>query len=486
MLLDSLPDHAPLLIDAASSKTVTAGDVRERAALFGPYPRGLAALAVDQSLESLWWFHALLEAGVPVALLDAANAPEVVERLLATYSPDFVVDPGGDLVERLSSGAVAKETESPLRGAERIPGVWVADDFGAPPHRDLAVLLTTSGSTGSPRFVRLSRRNVLSNAAQIVKSLGIADEDRGLASLPLSYSFGMSVLTSHALVGSPVVLPRGTAVEESFWADVRDQGVTFIPGVPTTYVMFKRLGFTDRDLPALRALIQAGGALQVDLARYFHDVMAARGGEFFVMYGQTEASPRISCLPSALLPEKLGSAGVALEEGTLTVRDPEGAELAPGEVGEVFYTGPNVMMGYAESRRDLTEGDTFGDELPTGDLGRLDDDGFLFITGRSKRIAKLAGARVSLSEVEALAASLAEGEAEVAAVSTEDGVGLLITNLDDREVKRLQRSVARSLRVPSNLLRFEMADRIPLMSSGKPDYLAMADIFAGGRTRQGG
>lgn len=466
MLLDAVSEERVLLVDAASGRTETAGQVRERASGLAWPRQGLAMLLTDGSMEAAVWLLALLKAGQPVALVDAGTPELMLERLLGAYPPDVLLDPSGSHLLRLAHGATL------ARGQCSDGRVWVADRPGPLPHPDLAVLLTTSGTTGSPKLVRLSRSNVTSNAAQIVASLGLEPDDRGVAALPLHYSFGMSVLTSHASIGSAVVVTGATLLEEAFWDVLREHAVSVLPGVPTTYAMLKRLGFERRELPALRSLIQAGGRLAPELITYFHQLMTARGGQFFVMYGQTEAGPRMSCLPSSRLPEKSGSVGQAVPGGEFEVRSAAGVRLPPGEVGEVHYRGPNVMMGYAETRADLAQPVEDVPVLATGDLGRLDDDGFLFLTGRSKRICKLAGVRVSLDEVEALSAELAPGDHSFAAVDDADGgLVLLVSGLE--EVRDLRRALARQLRVPPQLVAVRSCDPIPLLASGKPDYAAV-------------
>lgn len=447
---------------------VGVGEIRERAASLGQTPRGLVFLMVDGSLDVAIWFHALLEARRPVALIDSANEWETVAELFERYRPDMVIDPGLTHLSDLLATPIG------MGGQVESPGVWTCTVPGPEPHPDLAVLLTTSGSTGSPKLVRLSAANIRANARQIVSSLGIRADDRGATLLPLFYSFGMSILTSHALASSTVVVTSGSVLDPPFWAQVEEHGVTFLPGVPTTYAWLKRLGFASRELPRLRALIQAGGRLSPELISYFHDVMTARGGQFFVMYGQTEASPRISCLPSDRLPEKLGSVGPALEGGTLRIAREDGTEADALEVGEVYYQGPNVMMGYAETRDDLALGDTHGGELATGDLGYLDAEGFLYLTGRSKRICKLAGSRVSLDDIEAMAARLWGGAGQVAAVAADDdGVSLFVTHIGEEESAALRLDLARHLRVPPKLIGLDAIDSIPLLPTGKRDYQAL-------------
>ena len=472
MLLDKLDDECVVLIEACSGEVVTVAAIRDRVAQISQTQRKLVFLMADGTVESACWLLALVEARHPVAVIDACTAWSTTSDLIDRYRPDLIVDPSGRQI-----GALTFSPQG-VHGELLEPTVWLASECGPEPHEDLAVLLTTSGSTGSPKFVRLSSANIRMNAEQIVDSLGITADDRGVTALPLFYSFGMSVLTSHALVGSPVLVTKRSVLEESFWADMVRHGVSFLSGVPTTYAMFKRLGFDQRDLPRLRALTQAGGRLAPEVVNFFHGVMAGRGGQFFVMYGQTEASPRISCLPSERLPEKLGSAGVALAGGELSIRGPDGEGLATGMIGEVIYRGPNVMMGYGESREDLVLGASHGQVLETGDLGYLDSEGFLYLTGRSKRICKLAGSRVSLDEIETIATGIIDGDHQPAAVDRGDaGVALFVPGLDSREVVGFRRELARSLRVTPKLVEVRPIDEMPLLPSGKTNYTSLERLL---------
>lgn len=472
MLLDVLDDAHVLLIEAATGQRFTAGYVRELAERVRRWGRGLIFLLPDGTTESACWFLAFLEARFPVLLIDGNLGSAIISGLADRYEPEYLVDPGG----KLGGAAVSSQHTSTLEQVER--GVWRLRAGGSSLHPDLAVLLTTSGSTGSPKLVRLSAQNVRINAEQIVKSLGITPTDRGVSALPLFYSFGMSLVTSHALVGSPLVVTARSVIEDDFWAEIDQHRVTFLSGVPATFEMLRRLGFGRKPLPHLRALTQAGGRLSLELVRYFHDTMAAMGGQFFVMYGQTEASPRISCLPSGDLPTKLGSVGRSLAGGRLSVRGANAEVLAVGEVGEIFYSGPNVMMGYAEGRGDLALGSTHGPELATGDIGYLDDEGYLFLTGRAKRIAKLAGVRVSLDEIEVLASQQCGACETIAAVDAgERGVALFVTSATEPELASLRRKVARHLGTPPKFIDVRALEQLPRLSSGKVDYAALQRLL---------
>lgn len=417
------PDSRTVLVDPSGTR-VTLADIKARAAhLAALADRPLTFLTADTTLGAVTDFLALRELRWPVFLMDANWTEEQRARLIDRYQPGLIL-PGGP------TGATT------------------------PTHPDLGVLLTTSGSTGSPKLVRLSHANVESNARQIVATLGLGADDRGVTALPLHYSFGMSVVTSHTLAGGSVLVTDKGLLDRAFWSDLGAAGVTFLPGVPQSYAILKRLGLPD--LPKLRALIQAGGRLDPALVSHF-----AQLKPFYVMYGQTEAGPRMACLPPDRLPEKLGSAGLAMPGGAFGI-----------DHGEVVYSGPNVMMGYAEHVEDMILPDVQGDTLRTGDLGYLDDEGFLFLTGRLKRIVKLAGNRVALDEIEALVPELAP----VAAVDAgEDGVVLFSESAASLHAAARKR-LARELRIAVKLVDVRAIERLPVLSSGKIDYAALGAI----------
>ncbi|HEX5201972.1 MAG TPA: AMP-binding protein [Actinoplanes sp.] len=323
-------------------------------------------------------------------------------------------------------------------------------------HPDLAVLLTTSGSTGNPKLVRLSRDAVRTNADQIATVLDIGPDDVAITTLPLFYSYGMSVLNTHLLRGATVILERTGIMQRDFWTAVVEHGVTSMAFVPYQYEMLRRLRFDPAKYPALRKLTQAGGRLRTDLIADFAQRMATVGGSLYVMYGTTEAAPRMATLPPARLQEKLGSVGVALPGGSFSV---------DAASQEVVYRGPNVMMGYAETAADLARGDEMGGVLPTGDLGRLDDEGFLFITGRAKRIGKVFGVRINLDDV--------EKHFPVAAVPGDDKLNVFAEGVSEDEARDLRTKIAEWLGTHFTGVVVRSVDSLPLLPNGKIDYRAL-------------
>jgi acyl-CoA synthetase (AMP-forming)/AMP-acid ligase II len=294
--------------------------------------------------------------------------------------------------------------------------------------------------------------------------LRIGPGDRAALNLPLSYSYGLSVLNSHLVAGGSVVLTEQGLTARPLWDRLTELQATSMPGVPYVYQTLHRLGFETLAPASLTVLTQAGGRLADSLVEHFHRLMTARGGRFHVMYGQTEATARIAVLDSSAVPARLGSVGRAIPGGTLS--------LAPGgtDQREILYSGPNVMLGYAESAEDLALGDALQGRLETGDLGRIDVDGYLWITGRQKRIAKVNGLRINLDEVEALVGRYGPA----AAIEAPTGLRIVLEAPGDPAVvQRIRRALAEDLALPPGSLAIECVDALPRSANGKLDRAAL-------------
>lgn len=436
----------PALIAAESGESFSHARLAELARRPGSATGRLVFLFADNSVPAVIAYLAAVENGNAVALLDAGLPDPMALRLVEAYRPDVVVHPA-EREPALPAGYRRLDAET-----------WENRAIGRPVHADLAVLLTTSGSTGSPKFVRLSRRNIEANAESIVASLGITSADRAVTSLPLHYGYGMSVLTSHLVAGASVLVGDIDLMDPGLFARLDRHRVTSFAGVPFTYQTLRRVGFDPARLPHMRTLTQAGGRLDPAIAATFAAGMATHGGKFFVMYGQTEASPRIAAYPVNDHPGKRGSAGRAIPGVELTVRD-----------GVVRCRGENVMMGYAESRADLSKGDEHGDTLDTGDLGHLDSDGFLFLTGRTGRVAKVAGLRVSLDEIEAMLSPHGP-----VAVVTDHAERLRIFHAG--APGDLHRRLCRDLKLPMLAVVVTRLAELPALPNGKTDYRALGQL----------
>ncbi|MDX8032249.1 AMP-binding protein [Lentzea sp. BCCO 10_0856] len=437
-------------------------EVAAVAGVLAGLPAGVLFARTSIDVPSVLRYLGAFEAGRAVALLDAGQERDVLLELVARFRPAAVLGADGEAPEG-------------YRGADAGGPAWVRESAdGVEPHPDLAVLLPTSGSTGNPKFVRLSRAAVLANADAIAEVLGIDSAEVAPTSLPLHYSYGMSVLNSHMVRGATVVVEPGGVMGRTFWQAVEEHKITSLAGVPYHYEMLKRLKFDPAKYPTLRTITQAGGKLREDLVTAFNDKMTAVGGRMFVMYGQTEAAPRMATVPAEKLAEKIGSAGPSLPGGTFSIRLEDGSETSePEVVGEVLYRGPNVMMGYAETEAELAEGDVTGGVLATGDLGRLDADGYLHITGRLKRIGKIFGNRVNLDDLEQMLRGAGLDIGAAAAMPAGDKVVIWLENCAADTRKAAAKALAEKLHLHVTGFDVRDIDALPLLPSGKIDYRSL-------------
>ncbi|WP_231983883.1 AMP-binding protein [Mycobacterium sp. 852013-51886_SCH5428379] len=365
------------------------------------------------------------------------------DAIVATYRPDATVSRDGDIV-------VLGEPTARL-------------------HDDLALLLSTSGSTGSPKLVRLSRDNLLSNTEAIASYLSIDENDCAPTTLPMSYCYGLSVVHSHLLRGARLLLSDRSVIDPRFWELFVQHRATSLAGVPYTFDLLDRTGFDTMSLPDLRYVTQAGGRLAPDRVRRFADLGAARGWDLFVMYGATEATARMAYLPPHRARTDPTSIGRPIPGGEFDVAPIDG--WADPGVGELVYRGPNVMLGYAQQRDDLALGRSVT-ELRTGDVGRRRPDGLYEVIGRRDRFVKLFGLRVDLQRVEALLR-----QADVHTQCTHDGRRLLVAVAGSPttapDAARVRALAAEAAGVPADAVTVVPVDELPMLPSGKPDHAAV-------------
>ncbi|WP_018353643.1 AMP-binding protein [Longispora albida] len=436
------------VIDAATGAVLTGADLSP-ADLYDAVPPGAVFARTGQTVAAVRRYLGAFAAGRPVALLDPALAPETLAELVRRFEPAVVTGIGEG-----GAGADPGELPKGYVTGDVLGEAWIREN--APehqPHPDLGVLLATSGSTGDPKLVRLSRQAIVHNAGAIAEVLGITDGEVAPTSLPLFYSFGMSVLNSHLAAGATVLVIEGGVLAREFWAAFDQYEATSLAGVPYSYEMLSKIRWTPAKHPSLRTLTQAGGKLRDELIEKFSGLSE----RFYVMWGQTEAGPRMTTLPADKLAAKLGSVGLPLPGGAVSIED-----------GEVVYRGPNVMMGYAETAADLARGDDEGGVLRTGDIGHVDEDGFLWLKGRTKRFGKIFGVRVNLADIEALVTGAGEGP--VAAVSGSECVVVHIEGVDAGRAKEIQSLLAERLKLHRTGFDVRPIDRLPLLSNGKINY----------------
>lgn len=423
-----------------------------------PGHRTLGFLCMPNQVEAVALYLGTLRSHRHVPLLLQADMDASLrDSMVAHYQPDWLALPSATQVP-------VGYVPLPATSADPALTLYLRDGEvpTPPPGERLALLLNTSGSTGSSKLVRHSAEALAANATSIAKYLGLNACDRAITTLPLAYSFGMSILNSHLQVGASLVLTDHTLVNREFWELARTTEITSLSGVPATFEMLRRFDLTRQGLTSLRMFTQAGGRLREALIAHFAKLAHQLGSSFFVMYGQTEAAPRISYVPPSRLVDKIGSIGVAVPGGDLTVDE---------GTGELIYRGSNVMLGYAEQRADLALGDTQQGILRTGDLARIDDDGYTWLIGRIKRFVKISGNRVNLDEAETMLAH--EFGVPLVCSGSDDDLVVFVATDTAVDAEAARRCIAQRYKLLLSHIRSLTVQNLPLLGTGKVDYATL-------------
>ena len=456
-------DRAALVTPDGSC--VTYAELADRASFFKEKcnARRLALCLCENSPASVIGYVGFLGNGTVPLLLDKKIDPALLSNLMDIYRPTYLYVPG-DMADRFSSYTKTGEMMSYalLRTTEE-EKILERDE--------LALLLTTSGSTGSPKLVRQSYTNIQSNAEAIAEYLELTEDERPITTLPMNYTYGLSIINSHLLVGATILMTDYAMTMKPFWNFAKEQRATSFGGVPFTYEMLKKIKFFKMDLPDLRYMTQAGGKLSPELHREFAEWCEERGKKFIVMYGQTEATARMAYLPAERSLEKYGSMGFAIPGGKFILEGTDGREITePDVVGELIYEGPNVTLGYAVCLEDLDKEDERHGRLATGDMAKRDADGFYYIVGRKKRFLKVFGNRVNLDEIDRLLKQKFDG-VDFASAGTDDHVKTYMT--DAGRTAEVRRWLSETTHLSESAFEVFYIDEIPKNEAGKVLYVKL-------------
>jgi len=407
---------------------------------------------------SLSGYYSFLKNKVVPLMLDANIDYGLLESLMSTYSPEYLWLPKANVSKFPNGQGICSVFDYTL--------IKFHNKNKFPLHKDLALLIGTSGSTGSPKLVKLTYENIKSNALSIIKYLSIDQTERPITTLPMSYSFGLSIINSHLYSGATLLLTNNSFFEKGFWTFLNSEKATSLSGVPYTFEMLKKLRFFNMDIPSLTTITQAGGKLNDELNLEFAEYCKKTGKRFFVMYGQTEATARMSYLPHKYSIKKLGSMGIAIPRGEFSLIDENRSKIdEPDKEGELVYKGSNVSMGYAECNDDLAKGDENEGILKTGDLAKRDKDGFYYIVGRKKRFIKLYGNRVNLDETERLIKNIIP---DCACSGQDDKMIIYLTESESAE--DVKHYISHKMGINFQAFDIKCITEIPKNSSGKTIY----------------
>lgn len=429
--------------------------------------RCLVFCLCTNSIGSVAGYVSFLNAGIVPVLLNAHLERALLDELLAAYEPKYLWVP----LEQVKDFGNMESVYSAYGYS------LLRTDFPTeyPLFSELGLLLTTSGSTGSPKFVRQSYANILANAKSIVQYLELDETERPITTLPMNYTYGLSIINSHLLVGATLLITDKGLMQRELWKFFKEQGATSFGGVPYTYEMLERLRFFRMDLPSLRTMTQAGGKLTPELHKKFAEYAREKGKKFVVMYGQCEATARMGYLPADKAVERCGSMGIAIPGGRFHLIDAEGQTITePHVTGELVYEGPNVTLGYAERGEDLAKGDERHGVLETGDMAQFDEDGYYYIVGRKKRFLKIYGNRVNLDEVDRLIKGQFDG-IDCASAGVDDHLYLFVT--DASLADAVKDFIVAKTGLNHVAFRSIVIDKIPKNDAGKTLYKELAKYY---------
>ena len=410
-------------------------------------------------IGSLVGYIGFLNAKIVPLMLKADLEEDLLHNLLETYKPEYIWLPANQ-AQDFSFEKVYQDLNYTLLKTN------FAKTYEL--NEDLALLLTTSGSTGSPKLVRQSYKNIEANTKSIVQYLDLNQTERAITTLPMNYTYGISIINTHLWVGASLILTDKGLMQKEFWSQFKDYEATSFGGVPYTYEMLFRLRFFRMELPSLRYMTQAGGKLSPELHEKFAQWALESNKKFIVMYGQTEATARMSYLPAEKSLEKYGSMGIAIPGGKFSLIDVDGNEITtPETVGELVYVGDNVTLGYATQGEDLIKGDERFGKLITGDMAKFDSDNFFYIVGRKKRFLKIYGNRVNLDETERLIKANFTNM-DCACAGVDDNMKIFITDISYKN--EVINFISEKTGLNRAAFKVEYIDNIPKNEAGKTLY----------------
>jgi long-subunit acyl-CoA synthetase (AMP-forming) len=417
-------------------------------------PKQLIFAYLDNSVTSVLLFWLLIKSNHAIALLPPNLSISLKLDLEKLYKPKWIFD-----LLRSEILDYKKIKNSVFLFFQR------ESENSYEIHENIKLLLNTSGTTGSPKFVKLSEENLISNARSISQYLPLDKDDVTPLNLPIYYSYGLSILTSNSICGGKIVCTNDDLLKKSFWENFSKYGYTSFAGVPFVYEMLDRIGFTKKKYTSLKYFTQAGGKLPDHLVKKYAEYSIQNGNKFFVMYGQTEATARMSYLSPEFTLMKLGSIGQAIPNGKFKIEP---------ETNELIYFGPNIYGGYVESLSDLS---SFKQQeyLQTGDTAMVDVDGFYYITGRLKRFVKIFGNRVNLDEVEQLIAK--SFQKHVKCIGNKDKELLVFHSEENFEIEPILSYLTSELKIHISVIKIRYITEFPLTNNGKIDYNKLLNIY---------
>ena len=385
-------------------------------------------VVASNNVESIIGYMSFIRSKNISVLLDKSFKVEYVNKIIKNYKPNYIFFPKGYFncqtkFQKIISGKDYILARTHYKKYKNI-------------NKKNLLLLSTSGTTQNPKFVRLSNLNLTTNTKNIIEYLNIDSKQITITTMPMAYSYGLSIINSHLHAGSKIIVNNNSMFEKKFWEKMSYYKVNSFGGVPQFYEQLQKLKFENLNTKYLKYITQAGGKLKNAQIDYFSRVCIKEKIKFYIMYGQTEASPRMSYLSPEKLILKKGSIGQPLVDTKFyLVNENKKKILKPFTNGELVFKGNNVSLGYSKNLKDLEKGDENKSILYTGDIAFKDKDNFFYIVGRKNRFIKIFGIRYNLDDIEDI---LKKNKINAICLSKDDKLNInLKKNFNEEKIKQI-------------------------------------------------
>lgn len=458
VMLFDLIDNNLSLIDVKSGTRYLLSDILFDLEGLFTGERNLSFLYVSNEVYHVGLYFSFLKSKNSIVLLNELLSESLKHQLEERYKPNLIYDSKRENITNYDK----QQIDSKSKSVDLFTAISKTNHNINP---KIKLLLSTSGTTGSPKFVKLSENNLIENAKSIIDYLPIKKDDVTPLNLPFYYSYGLSVLHTNAMVGADIVCGVADILQRKFWKELEEYGFTTLSGVPYVYEMLNRIGFRKKQYPSLRYCTQAGGNLNKKTKELFLEYFKENNIDFYVMYGQTEATARISYVHPSQLESHIKSIGIPIKNGVLKIDK---------KTKELLYKGPNVFGGYSQKPEDLMKWEEI-EFLHTGDIAE-ERNRFYYIIGRLKRFIKLFGNRVNLDELETILKNNYPGYL-FANVRLNDKLLLIATNNDSISERQIKEYIYSGFKIHPSVVTVIYLQEFPLTSNGKMDYKKIIDIY---------
>ena len=411
---------------------------------------GLVMLISSNSYETLLFYSFFFNEKYPQIIIDDKTSERKTFEIIERYKPKYIILDKKEYINKF--------WEIKLRLNNFFFRKTNYKNFKL--NKSIALLLSTSGTTGSQKFVKLSYKNIKDNTNNIIKYLKINNKDSCITTMPFAYSYGLSVINTHLKKNCSIILTEKSIFDKIFWERYNLYKVTNLNGVPIFFELLKKLGMQRIINQNLRFITQAGGKMEEELANLMIKFCNDNHIKLITMYGQTEASPRISYLKSKFLKSKFPSIGKPIPGGKIKIIK-----------NEIVYYGNNIFGGYSSNIQDLKIFKN-NKSLKTGDIGYVDKDGFVYITGRKKRIVKINGYRLSLDEIQNNIFN--DLNIKIACVETDNKLKIFFINIQDKE--SISKYLKKNLLISDKFFKLIIIQNFPLSLNKKINYKELIKI----------